>query len=282
MIRALLICVGFLFSICSRAGDNNTKSLLWEVTGNGMQKPSYIYGTIHVINKKDFFITPKVKKSLKKSDKLIMELALDKPDLKIQMTDMLMPQGFSLDSVVGKENYARLSKFIADSLHLSADLFRHMKPVFVYQMITGLMMGQDIASYEMVFTEAFQKASKPIEGLETLDFQLSLMNKIPYSEQTKMLMDCVDHFAKSKTEIEALVENYKKEDLEALRDSKEEDPKIEQLLLNGRNEQWVPKIKQLMGKQSNFIAVGAAHLAGPEGLLNLLRKEGYSVTAVAR
>jgi uncharacterized protein len=211
-----------------------------------------------------------------------MEMDLDPSQYQTIMNDMLMP--YSLDSLLSPEDYAKVERFISDSLHLGMMFFNRMKPFFTYQTIyTSVALGKDAESYELRIAEQFREKNKPVQGLETLQYQTALFDKIPYALQARMLVQAIENTSRMKEELDSLISLYKKEDIEAMvkqsMDTSELAP-YSGMLLNDRNSEWIPEIRKLIAKETVFIAVGAAHLGGEKGLLSLLRKEGYTVRPV--
>jgi uncharacterized protein len=125
---------------------------------------------------------------------------------------------------------------------------------------------------------------KDIKGLETLEFQSSMFDSIPYEWQAKELLKAVDSFSMARAEFDSLVSIYKKQNLREMESQLHTSSfgmgKYDDLLLGKRNRNWVAQLKQLMPKQSLFVAVGAGHLVGEQGLISLLRKEGYTVQGI--
>jgi hypothetical protein len=132
---------------------------------------------------------------------------------------------------------------------------------------------------------AKEKANpKPINGLETAAFQAGLFDSIPYAKQAKELVDYIDSADYNKQETRRLADLYTKQDLDGIQAlSDKDDPGMDEymdLLLYGRNRKWAGELDSLLPAKSLLIAVGAAHLPGKQGVIELLRKEGYTVDPV--
>jgi len=152
----------------------------------------------------------------------------------------------------------------------------------------GGMDMNSIKSYEMELTEMAQKAKKPIDGLETVQYQMSMFDSIPYEAQAQMLVESIKGEAvEEDDEFGKMVELYKNQDLLGLQElitgsSDDMMTKYEKILIVNRNRNWIDPIKENMKKQATFFAVGAGHLAGEEGVIALLRKEGFDVIPLKR
>ena len=117
--------------------------------------------------------------------------------------------------------------------------------------------------------------------METVQFQASVFDSIPYEWQAKELLKNIDSFSVYKKEFDDMLTLYKNQQLDSMQNmvgaSEFGSEKYEDLLLNDRNKKWVKELNTIMKNESVFVAVGAGHLTGKYGLINLLKKEGYKV-----
>lgn len=278
-----------LFMSCKAQSDHsfikqkNDNTLLWKVSGNGLQKPSFLFGTFHLLCKEDIRLSDQLKKAMKLSDKIYMEMDMDDPSTMLGgMLYMNMKNDTTLESLYTPEEYQRLKNYFADTLKMPVMLLQRAKPYFLVALLYPRMM--DCASPAGVEEELMKIAKedkKEIKGLETIQFQASVFDSIPYEWQAKELLKNIDSFSVYKNEFETMVDFYKNQQLDSIKSlmgkSKSGDEKYDDLLLNNRNKNWVKQLKEIMKKQSVFVAVGTGHLVGEKGLINLLRKEGYKV-----
>jgi hypothetical protein len=263
--------------------QKNDNTLLWKVSGNGLQKPSFLFGTFHLLCKEDIRLSDQLKKAMKLSDKIYMEMDMDDPSTMLGgMLYMNMKNDTTLESLYTPEEYQRLKNYFADTLKMPVMLLQRAKPYFLVALLYPRMM--DCASPAGVEEELMKIAKedkKEIKGLETIQFQASVFDSIPYEWQAKELLKNIDSFSVYKNEFETMVDFYKNQQLDSIKSlmgkSKSGDEKYDDLLLNNRNKNWVKQLKEIMKKQSVFVAVGTGHLVGEKGLINLLRKEGYKV-----
>jgi hypothetical protein len=161
-------------------------------------------------------------------------------------------------------------------------MMQGMKPYFLIAMLYPKMMKCKTASgVEEELMKIAKENKKEIKGLETMQFQASVFDSIPYEWQAKELLKNIDSFPYYKKEFDTMVMQYKSQQLSAMEKlmSKSElgSEKFNDFLLTKRNINWVAQLKNIMNKKSLFVAVGAGHLVGNKGLINLLRKEGYTV-----
>ena len=285
---------------------DSDKALLWQIVTEDGQDTSYLYGTIHMIDAESFFITESTKRTFGESRTVVMEVDMQEmsnPMIMFQLLPaMMMPAGTTLKDLLDEKDYERVSAAFKEKLGPMSALLDpdRMKPIISSQMLSldgggaGLFGGggdEGMKSYEMEFMKMAQQSKKEMGGLETIQFQMSLFDSIPYTEQAKMLVDAVDAMeAEANGEevedaagsLDALVKLYTEQDVYGLQTmiaaESEGVGNFEDQLLTKRNENWIPKIGDYMSKGKTFFAVGAGHLAGEKGVIALLRKEGYQVT----
>ena len=267
------------------------KSLLWEISGKDLAKPSYLYGTIHMIGSEDFFLSEETRTAFTQADKAVFEIDMEEmSNAFVQFSllmDLFMEDGQTLRDLLDEADY-KLVKEHFDDMGMPLMLLERIKPLFLSVFASGDIdqagfSSGEIVSYEMEFMEMAQKDKKEIGGLETIEFQMSLFDSIPYKAQADMLVESIraESTENSDQSFKALVELYKSQDLDAMAGSLEENDAMagsyETILLSGRNANWIPVMQEMMQKKSCFFAVGAAHLGGSGGVIPLLRKEGYTL-----
>ena len=268
-----------LFSIGQVPTEN---ALLWEISGKGLRKTSYLYGTIHVICPDDLRISDATKQAFNKTEQLYLELDLDDPNLSDQM-QRSMTSHTHLKNLLKTNEYEQLVSFFKDRTSYSIDMLGMIKPFYLLSYTYSPMIGcSQPISVEKSFAEMAYKQNKSIFGLETLKDQLSVFEKISQQKQADMLLGCIKDFGKMQESFQVMLKEYKDENLNALVESSASaySDRYEHLLLDKRNRRWVKKMPKIANKKSTFFAVGAAHLAGEKGVIYLLRKKGYTVTAV--
>ncbi len=261
--------------------DNNT--LLWEISGNGLAEPSYLFGSFHLLCKSDIHFSEQLLAAVHQSAEVYLELDLDDPSTLVGgLLLMNMNGGKKLSDLYSADEYKKVDLFFKDSLNTSLVLFHGMKPAFLESMLyPKLLPCKSISGVEEELMQVARKEKKEINGLETIAFQASVFDSIPYAEQAKELLKTIDSLTAYKQFFDTLVSVYKSQNLNDIEKmfSKSEFGMEENqdLLLNNRNKNWVMQLKTIFQKKSIFIAVGAGHLVGEKGLIALLRKDGYTV-----
>ncbi|MDQ6755597.1 MAG: TraB/GumN family protein [Bacteroidota bacterium] len=268
-----------------KAIDNN--SLLWQVSGKDLKKPSYLFGTFHLLCKDDIHFSEQLKNTLKYSDEVYMELDMDDPSTMLSgLLFMNMKDGKKLKDLYTVEEYKKIQNYFTDTLHTPMMMFQNIKPYFLVAMLYPKMMNcKNASGIEEELMKIAKNDKKEIKGLETMQFQASVFDSIPYEWQAKELLKNIDSFSIYKKEFDTMVMQYKTQQLSSmeklLAKSEFGSDKYEDILLTNRNKNWVVQLKNIMSKESVFVAVGAGHLVGEKGLINLLRKEGYTVEPLA-
>lgn len=277
-----------LFGLFSALQSYSQKSLLWEITGNGLEHPSYVFGTMHIMPKKDFHINKIVKEKLLASDQIIFEVNMFDMGLKEQLKlarKMFLTNGTVLNDYVGEEQYRSILSFAKDTLGISEKKFEKRYNRLTPFALNSVFVAEYIGKHKM-FEKEFHKMAKrkkkEIGELETIEFQMSLVTEMSVETQIEYFLDVSEMY-----EINRMITLYINQDLQAIyelsMEDLEEDEKMADFMksfLDDRNADWIPKIEAQIKEKSCFIAVGAAHLPGKYGVLELLRKQGYQVKAV--
>ncbi len=272
--------------------DKDGKSLLWEISGNGLSKPSYLFGTIHIIPKDDFFTGPNIEKAVAASEVLVMEVA-NINDLGASlnlMKDMKLDSGTIVD-LIDSTRFQKLIDYVHSELGIDSLTFMQtygsFKPFGLYTLSMQLqdLKMKDTKSYEKYLMELAFHEDIPTDGLETLEFQMSVFNSMSYEDVVDGMLQGggEENMGKMFTE---LVDHYKTQDLEAMftYTTQSDDivmNKYKKIFLDDRNADWIPKIEKMISDKVCFIAVGAAHLGGEKGVLKLLREKGYTLRPLA-
>lgn len=275
--------------IFSQAPTPNENALLWKISGKGLRTPAYLYGTIHVIPKKDFFLSDSTIAALNQAENVAFEFNLKKemkllPQIRL-MFKMKMRNDTTLSMLLNEEDYALVQQAVGKK-HLPMRIVERVKPMLIADMISqDFNANKDaMTSYEMEFLARAKEQDKKISGLETARYQIGVFDKIPYELQAQMLVDDLKKNDQSNKEYKRLVRLYKRQDLEMLGkmilNEENEGNGFNDALLDTRNSNWIPVMERLMKKDKMFFAVGAAHLIGEKGVVSLLRRKGYTLTAI--
>lgn len=282
MLRFLLLPALIFCTIAPVSGQKNT--LLYSIKGKGAHT-SYLFGTIHLIADSAFYFPAKLEKTLAKTDELILEIS-DISDREKALTMLHLDSGSVFD-LFTPEQADSIVNWGAQSLRMSPEAFRKgfskMKPFALLQIGAQAMMKGPVRYYELELISKANANGQRIGGLETMEYQLSLFENLPDSVLRDMILDGLrfpDKSLKINREMTALYADQDVEGLARLIVGSEELSGSTEALIYRRNRNWIPVMTQLMTTQSCFFAVGAGHLGGEKGVIQLLKDAGYTVTPV--
>ncbi len=289
--KHLFVTLALLVGIISHGQMKNSKtaeeanSLLWKITGNGLSKPSYLFGTMHITC--DASLDSATRDALENTTQLYLELDMDDPEMqKNMMGGMMMSDGKTMDSMVSDSDFKLLDAYVQEKLGISATMINTMKPFMISAMLIPSLLDCPMQTVEGELMKVTSAQKEEVFGLETVEEQLAVFDKVPYQAQMDDLMKSIkDKFTAGKTEMVKMMEIYKKKDLDAmLKMVNESDSKMtsefQDVLLANRNKNWIPKIETIAQKEPTFFGVGAAHLPGEHGVIKLLRNKGYKVEPI--
>lgn len=282
--RYVLLLFTIFISLFSNAQELE-KSLLWKISGNGLNKPSYLFGTIHLTC--DTSLDENTLNALEATEQLYLELDMDDKSIQMQMMKlMMMKDGAKLSTLLSPEDFKILDEFMKKNLNMSVKLFDSFKPFMISSMLFPKMLDCKSKSVESELMKITKEQNEEIFGLEKAEDQMKVFDEISYQDQADELLKTVkDNLEKDKKEFQEMITIYQNKDIEGmLKMMDDSDNKItsenQDVLLNNRNKNWIPIMIKIMKDKPTFFGVGAGHLAGEEGVIKLLRKKGYKVEAV--
>jgi uncharacterized protein len=267
------------------SGGNFETGLLWKVSGDNLEKPSYIFGTLHVICPDQFMEFPGIDEALENSSRIVLELNLSDPQVMagLQM-GMVMKDNKELSDVLDKDEFDMVRSFFSDSLGMNINIFSRVQPFFLISMALPHMIQCTPKSYESYFMQQAQLRSLDLLGLETLQEQLNVFDALTCRQQAEMLLETISQYEEKRNEFQAMLNYYLSADLKALELLFEDiDTRFDEFsrrLIEERNHRWIERIENLMKEDATFFAVGAGHLPGEQGILKILADLGYKVEVV--
>lgn len=282
VMRRLAVTAVFAVGILTASAQDLENSLLWKVEGEEI-KTSYLFGTIHLISQSDFELKPRVIDALRASETLVLEIDMSDPAAQGKiMQKAPMKGGATLDKLLDQETFGKLDKMLQESIGASAGFMNGWKPFVVSTFLIGRLIDGSPASFEASLAQAAKRREMPVMAFETVEQQMALFDEVPYETQAVSLAEMVNDEAEMKKLFAEMVKLYRAEkvnDLYALLEEQMQEGE-EDVLITDRNEKWVPLFGKMAEDSRLFVAVGAGHLPGDRGLVNLLREAGYKVTAV--
>src|SRR4051794_12451982 len=263
------------------------KTFAWKATGKG--GTIYLMGSIHVMSESFYPLNASLEGAFKDSDLLVEEVDLaEMLDPMAQMailTRGMLPSSQSLDKVLTPATLALVQKALGDLGTAGGPLMR-FKPWMLAITLQGMELmkaGFDPAlGLDQHFFDKAREQGKAVQGLETVEYQISRFDEMTLEQQDRMLAETLKELATETATVGKLGEAWKSGDVGtmeriALADVKS-DPAMYQRLLVERNRNWMPKLEALFARRGRaLVVVGAAHLIGPDGLIAMLKAKGYTV-----
>ena len=289
MNRILTILALSLMCLTSNA------QLVWKISGNGIQKPSYILGTHHGCPFTYCDSIPGLMKAFDKVDNIIgeinmIEFAEMSPERMQKMQAMMMmPADTSLLSLFSTEEAAKVNEWLGKKMGASLEMLSVMKPMTIMVTVQNKEMMEVIPEIATMTTidkymqTLGQRKGKTIGELETADYQMELLYGNSLEEQADALLEMIGR-RNSKELMHQLTDAYKSQNLDTLWEIFQEQMTGYEYdaIVKVRNLNWEKQMKELLPKQSTLFVVGAGHLPGEYGMINLLREAGYKVKPVKK
>jgi len=283
----------FTLFVATVFGQNNVteypmteSALLWKVSGPEVKGDSYLFGTMHLIEKEYFIFPKKLEKQVKKADVLVMELA-GLPN-QMEATGYVMLNEGSFFDFFNDDEADSILVWAKQKFGMSEETFRKsfskMKPFAVTQLAVQLHFIGKTESYEMTFEKIAKENRVAVKGLETIAEQMALFDNLSKEQQAAMVMENIRSGDESIELIKRMQKVYNSQEIDELYEIIQSEggaiSQEQESFLDDRNKNWIPQIKSFVREQNAFIAVGAGHLGGPKGVIRLLEKEGYTLTPV--
>jgi uncharacterized protein len=237
--------------------------------------------------KDDIHFSDNLKTAVKDAGEVYFEMDLDDPANTLgALFFMNMKDGKTLKDLYTDAEYKRVIAFFTDSMQLPMAMLQKMKPTFLEAFLYPKMMPcKTMSGVEEELMKIAKADKKEIKGFETIAFQASVFDSIPYDVQAKSLLKTIDSLPENKLNFDTMLMVYKSQEInkiEKLFNGSEltQEENLDVMLYN-RNKNWVKQLKEILKKDHIFMAVGAGHLVGDKGLIALLRKEGYTVRPIS-
>lgn len=279
--------------------------LLWKITGNGLQKPSYIIGTYHLAPVSFTDSISGLKDALAATEQVYGEIVMADMTSPENMTKMqaamMLPDGQTLDKLYTADEMARINTLVKSVLgveltnpmvmqqlgNLTPQALQTQLGVLIYlKKHPGFNPNEGFDNY---FQKEAVAKGKGVGGLETFDFQINVLFKSMSMERQKQLLLCMaDNLEFNEEQTENVVKAFFAQDLDGIEkamDAKlnntcDGTPEEKDILIYNRNAEWMKQMPDIMKQKATFFAVGAGHLPGEKGILSLLQKAGYTVEGV--
>ena len=297
LIIVLALVVGFAFE--------SHAQILYRISGNGLEAPSYIVGTYHLAPASFADSIPGMRQAIEETSQVCGELDMMdvfKPENAARMLQsQMLPEGVTLSSLLTSEQRTRLNALLLEVLggtNLDDEAYaaqvEKMKPVALsttLSLASYMKKTQSFNPIELIdsyFQVLALQNGKSVKGFETVDFQMGVLYGAELPKQVDDLMCMVDHFEESTNLVDRITDAYFSQDLQQLEAVLEEEyngecggsPEDDATLIDNRNRNWIKIMPEIMAEQPTLFAVGAGHLCGEQGVLKLLEGLGFIVEGV--
>lgn len=257
-----------------------SQSLLWKISGNGCNQPSYLYGTIHLTDQRVFEWQDSVYKVLEQCKAYAGEIELNMANLIKAAGLLMLPDGQSLRNRFSQEDYQVLKEGVKSCSGLELALFDRLKPpALVSLCFTQKKPGDLEATVDELLYQRASGSGKITYGIESVEEQAALLDRIP----DQYVLDYFRNLNQQETEFEMLIRAYRNADLDSIEQlvtEEESGAMLNDELIRIRNHRMAERIIPMILRQSVFIAIGSGHLPGSEGVIALMRNEGFEVEPV--
>lgn len=257
-------------------------SLLWEIKNEQLQAPCYLFGTMHTTDSRAFSNIGVLKKKIEQCDAFAAEYDLDQTNTSELSEAMLLEDGQTLDQLLSPRHFSQLQKIFKRETGYPLKQFIRSKPIMIGNLLTEVQLGNDqplpLDSYLHQYAKGLDKT---ILGIESFEGQLNILKNMPVEKQLPSLKQTIKNFRSFRKGIKRMVELYVEGDLmKILKKAKKSASNMRNELLYDRNYTMTDRILEMGQEQALFTAIGAGHLGGQKGVLNLLKQKGCVLNPV--
>lgn len=278
----LCFCVLLLAKV-----NAQTNSLLYQISGNGLRDTSYLFGTMHTADARVLDKATRALPHFNRCKTYAMELDPNETLDMSLITQLMMGKGYSIKNMLPEKEYLLLDSLMYDQIGMPALLFDNVAPIVLMSIVEAASLGlSDSGStatepLDFYLGKLAEKNKQKVVGIETVEEQLLALNSLTYTEQADLLLREINSIQKSETQGDEVLALYLSENLDELLRLNNADPmptKFYDALITQRNKRMADRVGALMKNGSVFVAIGALHLPGTDGVLALLKKMGYTIS----
>lgn len=275
---------------------NANAQLLWKISGNGQEKPSYILGTHHLapLSIKDSIagLPQAMDGTTQVYGEVVMSDMMSPEFMQVMQKSMMIAGDSTLQTFLTPEQYEVVGKVVKENLMADISMLAKLKPAAITQQLTLILCMKHLGGFnpqeqlDTYFQQQAAQNGKKVSGLETAQSQLDILfNSQTLQRQANLLYCLVSDIDRAMDQTKRLNEAYKAQNLDEMlklmeeRDGNSCDPLPGEMeaLLDNRNKAWIEKMPTIMKDAPTLFVVGAGHLPGSTGVLSLLKQQGYTV-----
>ncbi len=283
----LIFLLSLMTASIAAAQDPYRHGLLWEIHSAKGGEPDYLFGTVHSEDARVTRLPPAVADAFEGAQHLMLELELGAETMLSLSTSLFLTDGSDLQTLLGESLFRRTAQAMA-GFGIPEPVLRMMKP---WAVATTLMMPKTKTGYflDRVLHDQALQMGKKVSGLETAAEQMSVFEEMSLQEQKEMLQSTVDNLEEIQATLDELIALYLQRDLAGMvrlsEASMADQPpalveRMNRQLIVERNHRMTERMLPVLARGRVFVAVGALHLPGKEGILALLERRGYRVKAL--
>ena len=256
------------------------KTLLWKIKSPDLEGYSYVFGTMHVQDKRVFSFLPALEELILECDAIANEFNLDElENAPSGHNQLLLPEGQTIRDILSPKRCKKLAAILKKEMNLDLKVVERNSPFTIINLLAQLSLKSEMPqSLDATLWQFAKMNDKTSLGLETLKNQMAIVHNMPMAYQLKNLNNSIKNFTKSQKDTDKVMKLYVEQDIFALYKATRRNLKeMRKILLFNRNELMAQRIAELSAKQNVFFAIGAAHLAGKNGVLRLIKKAGLKI-----
>ncbi len=285
----LTLVVFYTASISTANAQVVENSILWEISGNGLDKPSYLFGILNFLPKEQFTVPKKVGLLIDDCEvfatkNVFNHSTQDELNQAVRIPDDGMINDYLSDNEL---NQLRILLMVELGVREHSYHFEYsrLQPIILVPTLTALYLGKNIVYLEPELAHLAHKSRLEFVGLGTTQEEIDAFKEFPIQDQVEALKYTVNNFDEHIEDYNQMVQNYlEDQDLAKIKDeilkATNRSQTFQEVYYDSRNKAWVKVIEELVNKKPTFIAVGAVHLEGESGLIELLRKEAYTIKPI--
>ena len=273
--------------------------LLWKISGNGLEKPSYVFGTYHLspLGIKDSIaaLPQAMDETTQVYGEVVMGEMMSPAFMQSMQQQMMMPKDSTLQSLFTPEQYEVVGKVVKENMMVDISMLAQLKPVAISQQLAVILYMKHTPGFnpqeqlDNYFQQQAQQQGKKVGGLDTVQSQIDILfNSQTLKRQAELLHCMANDIDRTVGQVKRVISSYQKQDLnvvlqllaERRGDSCDPLPGEMEALIDNRNKAWAEKMPAIMSEAPTLFVVGAGHLPGDNGLLNLLQQQCYTLVAL--
>ncbi len=287
--KYFLLSLISISAVLTGQAQQNENSVLWEISGNGLEKSSYLFGIINFLPENEFEVSKNIQNALDESEVFITKVPVKRSSRKEFSKAIRIPDDGWINDYLTDDELNQLRLLMLKDLEVTEHdyhfYYSRLQPIILVTATTLLYLGDHAIFVEDLLAKKAKKSKLKFKSLGTVEDEISAFRKFPIPDQVEALKYTVNNFSEHIEAYNQLVGYYKNDqDLEKIHEeilkATNRSEKFQKEYYYSRNKIWTGKIHDLISEDSAFITVGAAHLSGKQGLIWLLRAEGYTLNPI--